>query len=228
MTPQPLLFPILRCLFPCAESGEVAQWAHKRRVSRAAYFACSRGDWMLRLAARVGVDHKLVVLAACDCAELALPHVPAGENGPREAIGATRNWCRGAATLEQLRLAEAAVYAARGAVEDAGSAVEAAAWAARDTIGAAKSAAVARAAKEAVGRAGDVDGAIRAAECANEAGAWAASVVRAVLAAAARSAGPDGAEVAGDAALKRCAQLIRHRIPFEMMCAALLAVEVSV
>ena len=48
--------------------------------------ACDRGDWLLWLAASAGVDRRLVVLAACDCARLALKHVPKGENRPRIAI----------------------------------------------------------------------------------------------------------------------------------------------
>jgi hypothetical protein len=78
-----------------------------------AWRRCERGDWLLWLAARVGVDRRLVVLAACDCAEPALVHVPAGEDRPRVAIETARRWAAGEATLEEVR--SAAAYAARAA-----------------------------------------------------------------------------------------------------------------
>jgi hypothetical protein len=77
---------------------------------------CSRGDWLLWLAARVGIDRRLIVGAACDCAEPALKHVPDGEDRPRLAIETARAWCRGEAGLEEVRVAaddaEAAALAA--------------------------------------------------------------------------------------------------------------------
>src|SRR3990172_5601749 len=51
-----------------------------------------RGDWMLWIAARLEIDKKLIVLAACDCAELSLQFVPNNENRPKEAIEAARRW----------------------------------------------------------------------------------------------------------------------------------------
>lgn len=53
---------------------------------QAAWDACERGDWMLWLAgkragarARGSEKRKQLVLAACACARLALPHVRTGE-----------------------------------------------------------------------------------------------------------------------------------------------------
>lgn len=74
---------------------------------------CDRGDWLLWLAARAGVDRRLVVLAACDCAETALVRVPAGEERPRIAIETARLWARGGATIAEARTAGFAT-AARG------------------------------------------------------------------------------------------------------------------
>ena len=64
---------------------------------------------MLRRCA--GVDRRLVVLAACDCAETALRYVPPGEDRPRRAIETARAWARGQATLAQVRAASSAASA---------------------------------------------------------------------------------------------------------------------
>ncbi|KKK78850.1 hypothetical protein LCGC14_2839430, partial [marine sediment metagenome] len=63
-------------------------------------------------AEKVSVDRKLLVAAACDCAELAFPYVPSGEDRPRIAIETARKWIRGEATLKEVR---AAAYAASDA-----------------------------------------------------------------------------------------------------------------
>lgn len=76
---------------------------------------CERGDRMLWLAAAAKLDHKTIVLAACDCAERALRFVPEGEDRPRKAIEVTRAWTRGEATIEQVRAARRAARAARAA-----------------------------------------------------------------------------------------------------------------
>ena len=55
---------------------------------------------------------KEVVSAACDCAELALKHVPEGENRPRKCIEVVRAWAAGTATLDEVRTARLAAYAA--------------------------------------------------------------------------------------------------------------------
>ena len=54
---------------------------------------------------RSGVEHKLLVLAACDCAETALKYVPKGENRPAKCIQITRDWCNGTASLDDVRAA---------------------------------------------------------------------------------------------------------------------------
>jgi hypothetical protein len=112
--------------------------------SKRAWETCERGDWLLWLSARVGVDRKLVVLAACDCAELALKHVPAGENRPREAIETARAWTRGEANIEQVRDAAAAADAAAAYAAAAADAAGAAAYAAEAAADAADAAGAAR------------------------------------------------------------------------------------
>ena len=121
---------------------------------------------MLWLAAKTWVDRKLTVMAACDCAELALRHVPDGEDRPQKAIEAARAWC--------LCPNNEAARDAAGAARDAAWAAGAAAWAAAEAAGAAEAA----------------------------------------------------CDAARDAELKRCADLVRQRIPFETMRDAVLSVEV--
>jgi len=99
---------LLSKLHACCDAQN---WCDGKTLEEA-YAQCERGDWMLWFAARVGVDRKLVVLAACDCAETALKYVPEGEDRPRAAIEMARAWTRGEATIEQVRKAAAAAAAA--------------------------------------------------------------------------------------------------------------------
>ena len=88
---------------------------------------CPRGGWLLWLAVKLGVDRNLVTLAACDCARLALPFVPDGEDRPRLCIEITEAFTRGEATQEQVRVA---AYATDAAAEAAAPAAKSAAYAA--------------------------------------------------------------------------------------------------
>ena len=82
-------------------------------------------------------SRRKLVLAACDCAELALKHVPEGEDRPRKAINTARRWARqeDGVNLDEVRgaadaaAAYAAAYAAYAAA-DATYATDAAAYAA--------------------------------------------------------------------------------------------------
>jgi hypothetical protein len=102
-------------------------WAEGKTL-REIWRTCERGDYMLRLLAKMErekgwPDRKVIVLAACDCPELALKYVPEGESRPRKAIETARKWARGKATLED---AENAAYQ-NGAHAAAETAAEAAA-----------------------------------------------------------------------------------------------------
>jgi hypothetical protein len=99
---------------------------------------------MLWLAGRLvknDEDRKPIVLAACACARLALQYVPKGELRPLHAIETAEAWCRGEATIEEVRAARAAAYAAYAA-----DAAYAAAADAADAYAAAAAAAYAAAA----------------------------------------------------------------------------------
>ena len=123
----------LRRLGACSDARA---WAKDQVSFPAAWIACDRGDWLLWIAARVitdPADRMLVVLAACDCAETALVHVPADEERPRRCIETVRAWTRGEATIEQVREGRDAAYAAAAAVAYAyADAAYAAAYAAAD------------------------------------------------------------------------------------------------
>ena len=106
------LVTILRGVDAC---GGSRTWARPYGTDLArAWTECPRGDWLLWIAARVGVRRETVVLAACACARLAMVHVPEGETRPLVAIETAERWARGEATLDEVRVARraAAAYAA--------------------------------------------------------------------------------------------------------------------
>jgi hypothetical protein len=188
------MIQILRNLGACSES---LAWlaAEQHQTVAAAWDACPRGDWLLWIAARVGVDRRILVLAACDCAEPALVHVPAGEDRPRIAIETTRPWARGEATIEEVREARRAAYAAANAASCAAdNAYADAAYAAANAANAAFAFAAAAAAD--------------AADAANAAADAAAYAAAAAAAAAAAYAAAD----ARRASRARSADLVRARI----------------
>ena len=81
---------------------EALEWVGNRALVTA-WTECPRGEWLLWLAAKAGIDRKQLVMAACATAREALQFVPAGENRPRIAIETAEAWCRGEATIEQVR-----------------------------------------------------------------------------------------------------------------------------
>ena len=115
---------VLRRMGACSES---IVWLEERsrrvrpdqRRASLAWAECERGDWMLWIAVRAGVDRRIVVAAACACAREALVHVPARELRPLRAIETAEAWTRGEATIEAVRLA---AYAAADASDAAASA----------------------------------------------------------------------------------------------------------
>jgi len=104
---------ILESLTACEEA---IRW-YSDKDSKEAWASCERGDWLLWIAANLRIDRKLIVLAACDCAEQSLYLIPEGEERPKKAIETARAWARGEASLEEVKAADIAaatvVYAAR-------------------------------------------------------------------------------------------------------------------
>ena len=104
--------------------GEAVEWAKTQPSLKTAWNTCERGDWMLWLAARIGVDRRAIVLAACDCAELSAPHWRERDKlACVWALDSARRWARGEADAEEVRAAahyaayaaHYAAYAARAA-----------------------------------------------------------------------------------------------------------------
>ncbi len=114
---------------------EARLWAKEKTLAEI-WEQCERTDWLLWLCGHmVGKDgwpdRKAIISIACDCAELVLPYVKAGDDRPRLAIETTRAWICGEATIEQVRTARDAVAAAYAAYA-AAAAAAAAAYAAAD------------------------------------------------------------------------------------------------
>jgi hypothetical protein len=101
--------------------------------------ACPRGDWLLALASRLRAPGRLLVLAACRCAEGALDHLPPEQAAVGECLEAIGAWAQGSAPplgVEQLEAMRAQLEKARDEAVDAAHAEAAlAALAALETLG---------------------------------------------------------------------------------------------
>jgi len=219
---------------PCAEA---LTWLKTQPDAQTAWNESERGDWMLyhagKLAGEPGSDaRRPLVLAACECARLVLPHVKAGENRPLLAIETAERWARGetnAPTLQEVRhatyaadAAAAATYAAYAAA-DAADAADAAAAAAAATYAADAAAAAAAATYAAAAAAAATyaayaatyaaDAAAAAAAAYADAAAYAATYAATYAAYGATYAAADAADAADAAArakaLAICADIVR-------------------
>ena len=115
----------LKKLDACTEGYE---WA-KDKTIEVAWSTCERGDWMLWYAAKLNIDRKLLIKAACSCARIALRFVPEGEDRPRIAIETAEASAEGKASIEDVKHA---AYTAADAVYAADAAAYTAAYAAAD------------------------------------------------------------------------------------------------
>lgn len=93
-------------------------WCNIQKNRSQAWQDCQRGDWMLWLLGHLSGKpesrrRKKLVLCACECARLTLPHVPDGEDRPRIAIETAEKYARGNCKLEEVK--SAADAAAAGA-----------------------------------------------------------------------------------------------------------------
>ena len=203
-------------------------WVRKHGYGlAAAWEACERADWMLWLAAHVGVDLRLIVRVGCACARTALPFVPADEPAPRIAIETAERWTRGEATREEVRAAGYAAGACNADYAEAAAAAADAAALAAKAAHAAKGATPAAAAAAAA-----ADAAALAAKAAHAAkGAIYAAVADRAAYAAAKAAAADADRAAYGAydavhaaalaaALREMAALVRQIIPAAVVAAA--------
>ena len=167
---------------------------------------------MFWIAGRLDIPRERLVLAACDCAELALQYVPASENRPRVAIATARRWAMGRETIENVRVAADDAFYAYDAydaydTDDAYDAARAAFDDADDAAFAADAVHIAFDAADAAAYA-----AAYAADAADDA-AYAAYAVRAT-AYAARAAAYAAAHAERLSILSRCADNVRRYISF--------------
>jgi hypothetical protein len=129
--------------------SDALAWCKGFRSVKAAWLACERGDWMLWILGRLSGDpdsdsRKAVVLAACACARLALPHWHKrhpDDKRPLTAIETTERWARGepGVTLDDVRAARTAVASAAASAAAAAASVASAAAAAAYAASAAAS-----------------------------------------------------------------------------------------
>jgi hypothetical protein len=172
---------------------EAIEWVGDKTLSEA-WQTCKRADWMLWLATNQEVDKKLLVQAACECAELADKYLDDETRQPaRNAISTARAWCRNEATIKDVKQA----YAAAAHADYAASAH--AAFAAANAANAAAHAAYAAS-----------DAASNAA--ANAASAAANAAAHADYAASAAANAATAAEVARKQILTQCADIVRKWI----------------
>ena len=86
------------------------EWAANRTPLQA-WNQSPRADWLLWWAAKTDVNsHQDIVRAACQCARLALRHVPAGELRPLQAIEAAERWADNPTGAAARAAAEAAEH----------------------------------------------------------------------------------------------------------------------
>jgi hypothetical protein len=195
----------LRLLTAC---DPLLKWAATQESPLASWRSCEDGGWLLWIAATLDVDRRLIVTAACKCARLALPHVSEGEDRPLKAIEAAERWVDGLATIEEVRQAAYAAYAAESTASAAYAADAARAAASTAAYGAAY-AADAAAYADAASAAVDADAA-----------AAAAAADRAADAAYAAAPAGYAAFAAYNTVLRQCADIVRSIISEDVMLAA--------
>lgn len=83
---------------------------------RTLWDGCPRGDWLLGIAARLGVDHRALARAAIGCARTALEHAE-GEEAAR-VLEVAERWADGAASAEEVAAATTALEAALARARD--------------------------------------------------------------------------------------------------------------
>ena len=123
------------------------QWVEEHNIQslEEAWNACERGDWLLWMATKLGIDERKLALCAALCAHIVVQHMEDARS--RDAVRVAFLWGRGKATDEELMAArEAAEAAANGTSAATTIALFSSDWAAVAAARAAADAAAARAA----------------------------------------------------------------------------------
>ena len=100
---------MLRRLGAC---NDAVEWLKDYNNPVVAWLHCPRGDWLLWLAAHLGVDREALVRGACACARLVLKYTE--DERPRLAIQMAEQWAGGIPrpSLEQVKDAARGAYIA--------------------------------------------------------------------------------------------------------------------
>ena len=123
-------------LSPCVEAAE---WLKTQSDAQTAWNNCQRGDWMMWLLSKTGVDQRISVILACRFARMALQYTDQTDNRSITAITAAEAWLANPCedTRAAARAAAARAAAARAAAAAARAAAARAAAAADDAAAAA-------------------------------------------------------------------------------------------
>jgi hypothetical protein len=211
---------LLRHLRAC---DDAQVWADGKTLAEV-WATCERGDWMLWLCGKMKgkagwPTPQEIVLAVCDCAELALPIFEKKypkDNRPRTAIETARKWANGEALLSEVKSAASAAYAAAHAASAAYAAASYAAYAADAADAAAHAAHAAYAAYAAASYAAyaadAADAAAHAASAAYAAASYASYAADAADAAAHAASAYAALSAARTKTLKQCADICRKRL----------------
>jgi len=109
---------------------DAVEWCKKFSSLQKAWDACDRRDRMMWLIARCNpteAQYKAIVLAACDCADLVEEYRrPEDKKVLAYCLETVHKWTRGEATIQEVRDAYAAAYAASTATYAANAATYAA------------------------------------------------------------------------------------------------------
>jgi hypothetical protein len=131
--------PLAALLSEIGACEESRAWAGNYGIAyEQAWAECPDARWLIWLASKAGIEHRVLVLVSCDIAEDALGAHWKGGPEPQRAIDVARAWTRGEANRDDVWTAR---RAARSAAADAYAAAYAAAAAAADAAYAAAAAA---------------------------------------------------------------------------------------
>ena len=129
--------PMKKILTDLKACGELIVWCEKNKITTLAeaWAKCERGDWMLWLAAKRGLDRKKLVFIACQCARTSLKYYK--DFLVLKCIETSEAWTRDEVSIEYLKVVRNNAYAAYGHVAyadaaDASDASDAVALAADD------------------------------------------------------------------------------------------------
>ncbi len=77
------------------------EWFGSREIETA-WEDCERGDWMLKLCAKLDIDNRLLVSTCFDCVEPVLQRIPLNDYW-LNAVAITEAWIKNKATIEQIK-----------------------------------------------------------------------------------------------------------------------------